>query len=149
MAVAPDPQPPTETTSRGGTHSNVGCLSCLESTVPLGGVSDEVADALGVTPLVVVPGDELDEVGGELDTSIGVEDRGAVVAGEIGGDNLLVGVSEDTLHGGLGGGLACLADLGVGSGLLEADDEVNNGDIDGGDTESKSTVRQKGKKLKL
>ncbi len=39
-----------------------------------GDVGDEVAHAAGVTPLVVVPGDELDEVGAQLDSGVGVED---------------------------------------------------------------------------
>src|SRR5687768_4510555 len=45
-----------------------------------------------VAPLVVVPADQLDEVVVERDAGFGVEDRGARVAAEIGGDDLVLGV---------------------------------------------------------
>lgn len=64
-------------------------------TVLLGDEGDEVEDTAGVAPLVVVPGDELDEVGVEGDTGLGVEDGGGVVAVEVGGDDLVLGVGED------------------------------------------------------
>ena len=95
---------------------------------------------MGVTPLVIVPGDQLDERRADLDTSIGVEDGRVVVAGEIGGDNLLLGVADDTLVGGLGGLLDGSLDLIVGSALLEADDKVDNRDVDGGDTEGETAA---------
>ena len=60
--------------------------------VLLGGVGDEIADTAGVTPLVVVPGDKLDEGVGKLDAGLGVEDGGVGVADEVGGDDSLVGV---------------------------------------------------------
>ena len=95
---------------------------------------------MGVTPLVIVPGDQLDERRADLDTSIGIEDGRVVVAGEIGGDNLLLGVADDTLVGGLGGLLDGSLDLIVGSALLEADDKIDDGDVEGGDTEGETTV---------
>lgn len=64
-----------------------------------------------------------------------------VVTGEVGGDDGVLGVAEDTLHRGLGRLLDGCLDLVVGRGLLEADNEIDDGDIDGGDTESKTTVR--------
>ena len=67
-------------------------------------VLDEVDDAVGVTHLVVVPGDELDEGGGDLDSGLGVEDRGAGVAEEVGGHHGVLGVAEHALQGSLGGG---------------------------------------------
>ena len=114
----------------------------LVSTVLEGSERDEVAHALGVSPLVVVPGDELDEVGRELDSGVSVEDRRVVVAGEVGRDDGVLGVAENTLHRALGRGLDGGLDLVVGRGLLEADDEVDDGDIDGGDTEGEAAVRR-------
>lgn len=64
--------------------------------VDLGNVCKEVENTAGVTPLVVVPGDELDEVLVEGDTGLGVEDGGGVVAVQVGGDDLVLGVSENT-----------------------------------------------------
>ena len=95
----------------------------------------EVNNTARVAPLVVVPGDELDEVGVEHDAGIGIEDGGAGVGLEVGGHEGLVAVSKDTLHLTLGLGLDGGADLLVGGGLGEAGGEVDDGDVDGGDTE--------------
>ena len=63
--------------------------------IDLGDVGEEVEDTAGVTPLVVVPRDELDEVLVEGDTGLGVENGGVRVAHHIGGHNLVLGVSEN------------------------------------------------------
>lgn len=60
-----------------------------------GNVGDEVNNTVGVAPLVVVPGDELDEVLVQGDTGLGIEDGGVVIAVEIGGDDVVLGVAED------------------------------------------------------
>jgi hypothetical protein len=62
------------------------------------------------------------------------------VANEIGGDDLLIGVLYDVLVLSLGSSLNGGLDFVVGSLLLEADDEVNDGDIKGRDTEGKAAV---------
>jgi hypothetical protein len=88
--------------------------SC-EGSVGLSHKVGELNESVGVAPLVVVPGDNLDEAGVKRDTSTGVEDGGAGVGDEIAGDNLIVGVAEDTIEVGFGGMLHLLADLLVGS----------------------------------
>lgn len=103
-------------------------------------VDEEIDDTARVTPLVIVPGDELQEVLVQLDTGVGIEDGGVGVAGEIGGDDGVFGVAEDTLELTLGGLLDGSLDLFVGRGLLDADDEIDDGDIDGGDTERETTT---------
>ena len=111
------------------------------SLLVLGGsIDEEIANTARVTPLVVVPGDEFDEVGAELDSCVGVKDGGVGVANEIGGDNLVVGVVNDALVLSLGGLLDDGLDLLVGRALLSADDEIDDGNIEGGDTESKTAV---------
>lgn len=91
------------------------------------------------SPFVVVPGDDLDEVVVQRDTGLSVEDRGVVVSVEIAGDELILGVGEDTSErassGLFDGGLDSL----VGSGLLKADGKINNGDVLGGDTHGHSS----------
>jgi len=67
----------------------------LVSTVNLGDVGEEVEHTAGVTPLVVVPGDELDEVVVERDAGLGVEDGGCFVAVEVAGDDVVLGVCKD------------------------------------------------------
>ena len=62
------------------------------------------------------------------------------MANEIGGDDILITVLDNTLVLVLGSSLDDSLDLIVGSLLLEADDEINNGDIDGRDTEGEAAV---------
>ena len=66
----------------------------LGAGVNLGDIGKEIQHTAGVTPLVVVPGDQLDEVSVERDTSLGIEDGGVVVADQISGDELILGVSQ-------------------------------------------------------
>jgi hypothetical protein len=109
-------------------------------TILLGNVHQEVANAPRVTPLVVVPGDQLDEGLVQLDAGIGIENRGSRVANEIGRDDLLISVLDDVLVSTLGSFFDGFLDFIIGSFLLEADDEVDDGDIEGRDTESKTAV---------
>lgn len=60
-------------------------------------LTDEVNDTAGVAPLVVIPGDELDEVGVERDTGLSVEDGRVLVAVQVRGDNVILSVREDAL----------------------------------------------------
>jgi hypothetical protein len=50
----------------------------LGGSVDLGNVCDEVKDTARVTPLVVVPGDKLDEVVVEGDAGLSIKDGGGV-----------------------------------------------------------------------
>ena len=65
--------------------------------VHFGHVRDELDDATRVAPLVVVPRDELGEVGVEGNSSGGVEDRRVRVTHKVGRDDRVVGVAEDAL----------------------------------------------------
>ena len=94
----------------------------------------EVEHLVGEAPLVVVPGDELDKVGVQADAGVRVEDGGVGIGAEVGGDDLLVGVSQDTGHRALGGLLDGGADLIIAGALLEAAGQVDDGDIGAGDT---------------
>ena len=95
---------------------------------------DELEHLVGVTHLVVVPGNDLDEGIGQRDAGLGVEDGGAGIAQEVAGNDILVGVAEDTLQLAFGSLLHSGADLFVGSGLLEVDSQVNDGDVKRGNT---------------
>src|ERR1700688_3074979 len=63
---------------------------------------DEVLDAVGVAPLVVVPADDLAGVADDLG-QLGVDDGGEWVALEVGADEFFVGVAEVGLQGAVGG----------------------------------------------
>ena len=64
-------------------------------TIDLCDVGQKVEDTARVTPLVVVPGNELDEVVVKRDTSLGIEDGGVSVTVQVGGDNIILGVTQD------------------------------------------------------
>ena len=96
---------------------------------------DEVEDSVGVAAFVVVPGDELDEVVGEGNSSVGIEDGRPGVGHEVRADNEVLRVSEDAGHLTVSGGLDCGLDVGVLGALLEHDSEVDHGHVGSGDTE--------------
>lgn len=64
--------------------------------INLGDVGNEVKDTAGVTPLVVVPGDQLDEVLVQGDTGLGVEDGRIGVAVHVRRDDVVLGVGQNT-----------------------------------------------------
>jgi len=66
----------------------------LVSTIDLSHVAEEIEDTARVAPLVVIPGDQLDEVLVQADTGLGVEDGRVDVAVQVGGDDLVLGVGE-------------------------------------------------------
>src|SRR5919112_6565037 len=72
---------------------------------------DEVADAAGVAPLVVVPGEHLDEVAADDFRVVGVHDGGVVVLAEVHRDERLFGEGEDAAQLLVGGVLQRRADL--------------------------------------
>jgi hypothetical protein len=67
----------------------------LFAGVNLSNVGEEVENTSAVTPLVVIPGDELDEVRVQGDTGLGIEDGRVVVAVHVGGDDLVLSVAKD------------------------------------------------------
>ena len=93
---------------------------------------DELHDLVGITPLVVVPGNYLNESIGKVNAGVGVEDGGTGIAEEVGGNDSVLSVAEDTLELALRGGLHGGADVSLGGRLLEVDGEVNYGDVEGG-----------------
>jgi hypothetical protein len=99
-------------------------------------VLHQVNDTARVTVFVIVPGNKLDEVGVEHDTGTGIKDRRAKVSLEIGGDKGFVAVSKESLHFTLRKLLDVGADLLVSGGLLKTASQVDNRDINGGNTES-------------
>jgi len=101
----------------------------------LAGVEEEVDHTVAVTPLVIVPGNELDEGLVKSDTSLGIEDRGLALTVEIRGYNELISVAEDTLKLTLRGSLDCSADLVISSLLLELTGKVDNRHVKSGNTE--------------
>ncbi|GMS86854.1 hypothetical protein PENTCL1PPCAC_9029 [Pristionchus entomophagus] len=92
-------------------------------------VVDQVDDTMRVAVLVVVPGDQLDEVGVERDAGVRVEDGRVRVRDEVGRDNLVLSVGEHALHRSLGRLLDHLLDGGQVGGLLQTAREVDDRDV--------------------
>ena len=57
---------------------------------------DEINDPVAVAELVVVPGHQLDEGGGQLNSSLGIKDGRTSISQEVGGDNHVLGVAQNT-----------------------------------------------------
>ena len=93
---------------------------------------DEVENLVGIAPLVVVPCNDLHEGVGQGDACACVEDAGAGVGDEVGGNNGILGVAQNALQLAFGGGLHGCADLVILGGLFEVHGQVDNGDVQGG-----------------
>src|SRR6185437_13323898 len=66
---------------------------------------EEVAHAAGVSPLVVVPSHDLHAAAADDFGELGVHNRRTLVAAEVAGDQFLLFVSQDAVHGPGGCGL--------------------------------------------
>src|SRR5690606_15656364 len=111
-------------------------LSVPLPTLLLGGDdADHLQALVGVAPLVVVPGHQLDEGRVELDAGVGIEDRGAGVAAAVGGDHLVLGVAEDALQRAFALRLDLGLDLLVGRRLLQLGGQVDHRHVRGRDAE--------------
>ena len=61
-------------------------------------VSDEVENLVGVTDLIVVPANNLNEGVSQSDTSLSIEDRSASVTQEVSRNNCILSVTKYTLQ---------------------------------------------------
>ena len=95
----------------------------------------EVHHSVGVAPLVVVPGDDLDESGAEGDTGVSIEDRRARVSGEVLRDDGVLSISKDALELVLRSSLDALLDLVVAGIAGKSDGEVDDRDVSRGHAE--------------
>ncbi len=93
----------------------------------LGGhVGHQVADTVAVAELIVVPCDQLDKVVVEGDASASIKDGGANVAIEVCGDNLVLCVSQNALHGSISSGYSRLCYVVVFGRFLQTDCQVDH-----------------------
>lgn len=116
-------------------HSNTSLLILLSN------VQKQITNPARISPLIIIPRDEFDKVRVQLNTSLGIKDRRRIVSNEISGDILFVSVVDDALVRALGRSFNDGFDLVVRGALLKAHDEINDGDIEGGDTEGQAAER--------
>ena len=90
----------------------------------------QVDNTVGVTPLVVIPGHNLEHtlLTGKvvLEGGKGIVDGGTLVVNEVSGDQLLIGVSQEAVQVGGGGLLEGLVDILDGSVVLGDEGKVDN-----------------------
>lgn len=122
-------------------HSKFHFLN-TSSFIFLGNVADKIAYTTRVTPFVIVPSDELDEVLVQLDSSIGIKDGRSSVTDEIGRNDAVLSVLEDALVFAFRGLLDGIFDFLVGSSFLKANDKIDDGNIKSGNTEWETAVRR-------
>jgi len=93
-------------------------------------VAHQIEHLVAVSPFVVIPGHELDEVVVQAYAGVRVENRGARVGDEIAGDDFILSVAYYTLPVlALGGGLHHGLYLVISGGLFEAAGEIDHGDV--------------------
>lgn len=90
----------------------------------------------GITALIIIPGDDLDEFVSDLDTGLSIKGGDNGGTDEIAGDDHLVGIAKDALELVLGVLLHLSADVLILASVLENDGEIDNGYISSGNTES-------------
>ena len=112
----------------------------LSLLIFLSDVLDKIAYTTRVTPFVIVPGDELDKVGVQLDSSTRIKDGRSSVAYEIGGNDAVLSVLEDALVFAFRCLLDDVLDFLVCGTFLNANHEIDDGNIKSGNTECETTV---------
>src|SRR3989338_743377 len=85
-----------------------------------------------VAPFVVVPAHDLHEGAVQGNASVGIKDRGAGVATEVGGHHLVFGVAQNALQGAFGLGLHLGLDFIVGGSLVQLHRQVHHRHVGGG-----------------
>lgn len=98
-------------------------------------MAEKIDAAVAVTPLVIVPADQLEKSLIEADAGGGVEDAGVLAMNEIGRNHFVRSVFEDAFQVGFGGFFHGLANFGIGGVFADADSEVDHADGGGGDAE--------------
>jgi len=98
-------------------------------------VESQINNSVGVTPFVIVPGNELNEVRVKGDTSLGIEDGASSITNVVLRDDFFISVAQNTLKFTFSGILNGLAQFFVTGTLFKSDSQIDNGDIKSGDSE--------------
>merc|ERR1712212_1044422 len=98
-------------------------------------VQQQVSYAVAVAKLVVIPGNEFDEVVVEGDASASIKDGGVGVSNEVRGNHRVLSVSENPLHWSMGGLLDGIFDGGVAGRPDQTAGQVHHGDVGHRNTE--------------
>lgn len=95
----------------------------------------KIENLVGVTPFIIVPGDDLVEIITQTNTSLVIEDGGSGVMHEVLRDDFFLGVSQNTLEFTFRSFLHGFTDVSIGGTLFESDGKINDRDVDGRNSE--------------
>lgn len=98
-----------------------------------GGVDGQVNQAVGVSPLVIIPRNDLVEVVVEEDAGTGINSGGGAVVNKITRNNFILSVCKDTLHIALSGFLESTKDFVLSGSLFGAEGQIDERNIGGRD----------------
>mmetsp|Transcript_94711 Transcript_94711/g.219931 ORF Transcript_94711/g.219931 Transcript_94711/m.219931 type:complete len:359 (-) Transcript_94711:274-1350(-) len=108
----------------------LGILSCH--------VLDQIHNAAGVAPLIVIPRNNLHKGWVQHDAGLGIEGGRSCAGLEVGGDERLIAVTQESLHVTLRAPLDLCADVFVGRLCVQLAGQVNDRHVDGGHAECHS-----------
>ena len=97
------------------------------------GVDRQVYQAIGVSPFIIVPGNNLVKVVVEKDAGTSIDSGGGRVVNEIAGYKLFFGVTKDTLHITFGCLFERTKDFFLSSSLFSSEGQIDDGNIGGRD----------------
>ena len=109
---------------------DMGAAKCL-----LGNVNGKVDQTVGVSKLVVIPRDDLVEVVIEVDAGISINNRASLVTDKILGDDIFVGVAQNSLEFTFRSLLECGLDFSTCAGLFCSNGQVDQRHIGCGDSD--------------
>ena len=96
-------------------------------------MAGQVEHLVGEAPFIIIPCDQLHKVIVQGDTGLGVEDGSVGIGAEVGRNDLVIHILQNTLHGAFGSSLHGGADLVIGGSLLQTEGHVDHGHVRSGD----------------
>ena len=85
----------------------------------------QINQSVGVSPLIIIPGNQFHEVVIEGNACLHVEDGASVVMDEVRADDLISSPSQDSLQGSFSGLLDSSDDIVILGGLIESAGEIH------------------------
>lgn len=99
----------------------------------------EIKHSVGVAPFIIVPCNDLVEIFVQGDACMNVQDWGMSIMADIRGDNFILWIAQNSLHGSISSLIDSLADVIISALFLSFEGEVHDGNVDGGHSEGHSS----------
>ena len=92
-------------------------------------MGNEVKNLVGITPFIVVPAYNFNKSRSQLNTGFGIKDRCTGIAQEVGRNNIIISVTQNSLQFTFGSHIPRSANFFKSSGFLEVDGQVNDRNV--------------------